>query len=1156
MAGHQVFHDPTGGRRKRVARLGAGAALAVAVATTLFVLTLLAIPVLPRVPGLGGIQQRLRPRGAPLLFGTRQQVARHRMHLARLALWREIRREERAKAAPHRPLTDPVVAGFYAPWQRTALSSLRANADRMTHVMPGWLHLAPDGESIDTTDWDPRLTPANLEVVRIARAHGLRVEPVLSNAANSAFDPARADSLLIDPEGQLRVARDARDWLLAHHCEGLNLDLENLSDDGYRQRPVLVGRFARTLHAAGLKLSVDVEPSRPEVPLEAISRDADLVVAMVYGEHSPQGDPGPIASAAWAQPLLQTELRRIPRDKLVLGIGNYAFDWADDGRPAASLTYQSALQLAHAARPDSAAGETVDFDADALNPTFEYEDGAGHGHEVWMLDAVTAFNQWAMARGLGVRGAALWALGSEDPEVWTFLDRHRLNAPADPRRLRSVRFPYEIEFTGQGEILSVASAPRDGSREVSADPQTGLITDERYTAIPSSFVVHRSGFHAGWVALTFDDGPDGEFTGEALDTLKALSAPASFFLVGENVERHPGLVRRMWAEGHDIGNHTFTHPNLAAVGPRRAELELNTTQRGLQAIIGRSTLLFRPPYNADAEPQTAEQLGPIVAASRLGYVTVGELVDPQDWNLTMRGPGGALVARTPEDIAQTVIGQVRTGRGNVVLLHTAGGDRSATIAALPEIIRTLRGEGYRFVTVSQLLGVPRTAVMPAVPADDETLLGLDRVTFGTWFTLENLLGTAFVLAIVLGIGRGIVLTALAVAARVRERRRGATAEFAPPVSVLIAAYDEAPTIASTLASVLASDYREFEVIVVDDGSRDDTAGEVERAFGGDPRVRLLRQPNAGKAAALNLAMREARGDVAICFDADTQVRPDALRLLARRFADPRVGAVAGNVKVGNRVNLLTRWQSIEYVTSQNLDRRAYGLLNAVTVVPGAAGAWRRAAVEAVGGYRGDTLAEDMDLTFRVRRAGWRIENEPAAIAWTEAPERMRSLFRQRFRWSFGTLQVLWKHRRGLGRDGWFGRAVMPSLWIFQVLLPILAPLVDLQMAYALVQFATAWVTRGVYSADWRPLEQSSHTLATLGFFYALLFAVELLLALVAFRFDRERVRTLWWLFWQRFLYRQLMYAVLWRALTGALRGVAHGWNKVERRGTVVVLPSA
>ncbi|MBV9109976.1 MAG: glycosyltransferase, partial [Gemmatimonadetes bacterium] len=866
----------------------------------------------------------------------------------------------------------------------------------------------------------------------------------------------------------------------------------------------------------------------------------------------PTGDPGPIASAAWAQPLLEGFLARIPRDKLVVGIGSYAYDWSDDGKPATALSYQGALLLAGAARPGTGE-ETVDFDADALNPTFDYDDQAGHGHEVWMLDAATAYNQWSMARGLGVRGAALWALGQEDPDVWTFLDRNHLAAAPQVKPLETVRFPYEIEFTGQGEILSVQSLPRAGSRTIAVDPQNGLVTDERYLSLPSSFVVRRSGFHQGWVALTFDDGPDAEFTGEALDTLKALSAPASFFLVGENAERYPGLVRRMWAEGHDIGNHSFTHPNMGEVSPRRAELELNTMQRGLQAIIGRSTILFRPPYNADAEPQTAEQLDPIIAASKLGYVTVGELVDPQDWNLRMPGPNGTLVPRTADDIAQSVIGQVRGGRSNVVLLHTAGGDRSATIAALPIIIRTLRGEGYRFVTVSQLMGLPRTAVMPSVPSTDGTLLGLDRVTFGTWFTMANLLGFAFVLAIVLGVARGIALTAVAVTARIREKRRGEPAEYAPPVSVLIAAFNEEKVIARTVGSVLASRYDDFEVIVVDDGSTDDTAGEVSRAFGDDPRVQLIRQPNGGKSSALNRAMQGARGDVCIAFDADTQVEPDVLRLLARHFADPEVGAVAGNVKVGNRVNLLTKWQSIEYVTSQNLDRRAYAMLNAVTVVPGAAGAWRRAALEELGGYRNDTLAEDMDLTFRLRRSGWKIENEPAAIAWTEAPERMRGLFRQRFRWSFGTLQVLWKHRRGLGKNGWFGRAVMPSLWIFQVLLPILAPLVDLQMLYALWQFASAWITRGVYNADWRPLEQSSQTLAVLGFFYALFFAVELLLSFVAFRFDREKVKSLWWLFWQRFLYRQLMYAVLWRALTGAVRGVTHGWNKVERRGTVGVV---
>lgn len=1153
MAGHQVFHDPSGLRRKLIARAGTAVGLTLAVVSTLFVLTLLAIPVLPQVPGLANLDLKgLRPRGLPLLGQAQAQVARHRMHMARLALWRQIRHDERAR--PVVGTQNGVVAGFYAPWQRTALSSLRANSDRLTHLMPSWLHLGPDGGTIDTTDWDPRLTPGNLEVVQIARQHGLRVEPVLSNAANSVFDADRADSLLVDPDGQRHVAELARDWLLAHHFEGLNLDLENLKPADYQELPGAVSTFARVLHAAGLTLSVDVEPARPgvNVPLEGISRDADLVIAMVYGEHFPGGQPGPIASAPWAEPLLQSFLARIPRQKLVVGIGNYAYDWSDDGKPATALSYQGALLLAHAARPDPQQ-ETVDFDNDALNPTFDYDDAQGHGHEVWMLDAATAYNQWSMARKLGVRGAALWALGSEDPDVWTFLDRHHVTAAPAVAPLRTVRFPYEIEFTGQGEILSVESLPRDGTRSLDVDPQNGLITDEHYAAIPSSFVVRRSGFHPNWVALTFDDGPDAEFTSEALDTLKALHVKASFFLIGENMERYPGVVRRMWAEGHDIGNHSFTHPNMGAVSQQRAELELNTMQRGLQTIIGRSTLLFRPPYNADAEPQTAEQLDPIIAASKLGYVTVGELVDPQDWNLNMPGPDGTPVPRTADDIAQNVIAQVRAGHGNVVLLHTAGGDRSATIAALPIIVNTLRGEGYRFATVSQLLGVRRSAVMPAVAPDDGALLGLDRVTFGTWFTMQNLLGVAFVLAIVLGVGRGVALTVVAATARVRERRRGDPAPYTPPVSVLIAAYNEEPVIARTVASVLASRYPDFEVVVVDDGSTDATAAEVERAFGGDPRVRLVRQPNGGKAAALNRAMNEARNEIVVCFDADTQVDPGALAALARHFANARVGAVAGNVKVGNRVNLLTRWQAIEYVTSQNLDRRAYAMLNSVTVVPGAAGAWRRMAVETVGGYRGDTLAEDMDLTFRVRRAGWTIENETAAVAWTEAPDRMRGLFRQRFRWSYGTLQVLWKHRDVIGKKGWFGRAVIPSLWVFQVLLPILAPLVDAQMLYAFGQWVAAWVQRGVYTSDWQPLVQSTHTLATFGFFYALFFAVELLLSFVAFRFDRERLRMLWWLFWQRFVYRQLMYSVLWKAVSGAVAGAAHGWGKVERKGTVGVV---
>jgi cellulose synthase/poly-beta-1,6-N-acetylglucosamine synthase-like glycosyltransferase len=355
-----------------------------------------------------------------------------------------------------------------------------------------------------------------------------------------------------------------------------------------------------------------------------------------------------------------------------------------------------------------------------------------------------------------------------------------------------------------------------------------------------------------------------------------------------------------------------------------------------------------------------------------------------------------------------------------------------------------------------------------------------------------------------------------------------------------------------LGSVLESDYADFEIVVVDDGSGDGTGDAVEEAYGWHPRVRLLRQPNGGKASALNHAVAEATGEVLVCFDADTQIAPDTIGQLVRHFGDRRIAAVAGNVKVGNRVNLLTRWQSSEYINSQNLDRRVYALLNAVTVVPGAVGAWRREALLQVGGYIGDTLAEDMDLTFRLRRAGWKIDTDSEALGWTEAPDSLRALFHQRFRWAFGTLQCLWKHKGALGRYGFFGWLALPVLWVFQVVFQLLAPLVDLQMLYALYNFASSWrMSRGM-TQDWQPMPGATHMLLSTGFFYALFFVVELLVALVAFRLDREKIADLKWLFLQRFVYRQLMYAVLWKAVTQALRGGRSGWGKLVRKGTVSV----
>lgn len=285
-----------------------------------------------------------------------------------------------------------------------------------------------------------------------------------------------------------------------------------------------------------------------------------------------------------------------------------------------------------------------------------------------------------------------------------------------------------------------------------------------------------------------------------------------------------------------------------------------------------------------------------------------------------------------------------------------------------------------------------------------------------------------------------------------------------------------------------------------------------------------------------------RGDGLNLSDWDPKITPRNLS----------VAAVAGNVKVGNRTNILTRWQAIEYITSQNLDRRAYAFLNAVTVVPGAIGAWRRSAVQKLGGYMGDTMAEDMDLTWRLRRHGWRIDVDGQAVAFTEAPDNLRAFAKQRFRWSYGTLQCLWKHRDALFRYGWFGWLALPSMWVFQVLFQLLAPAVDLKLLYAVASFANSWVTRGILRQDWQPLPHATQVLLQTGFFYALFFAVELLGAVIAFHMDRERKGLLWWLGWQKLVYRQIMYAVLWKSVWTAAKGMRLGWGKLHRKGTVRV----
>ena len=1161
MSDSAIFFDPSRRRWWWIKRVGTLMGLFAVVTVSVWLVSLFTVPLLPGIEGITAPIKRTLRRSIHL---PRHQSALHRFMLKRererlLAQVAKQQASLRARAAQPPVKAPVIVAAFYAPWQETGLHSLRKNAPQMTHLLPAWVHLRDDGSGLDFHDWDPNTVPHNNDVIEIARSNNLNIVPVFSNAHQSAFDAARVHHFLANPSAQSRIITQLRGWLLSNRFQGINVDFENLDQRDIPLFLPFVQRLQASFAPAHLSVSVDLEANGERARLmnwRAVSSACDFVVVMAYDEHGENSKPGPISSINFYRQTLQRAVASIPREKLVMGIANYGYDWMEGRDWADPLTYQGALLMAQKYRSDEKPEDVVDFDDEALNPTFWYTDDDGKDHEVWFLDAITAANEWLIAQTYGVRGIGVWVLGSTDPSLWKFVQRDVLLRTPQMSVLEEIEFPYDVEFVGDGEILHVAQLPTKGSRSLEIDHATGVVVDEDYHKYPTSFVIERSGYRPKLIALTIDDGPAEEYTDDILDELKRHGVKATFFLIGENAERYPQLVRRIWNEGHEIGNHSYTHPNIGAISERQALFELTATQRVFQSLLRRSTLLFRPPYNADAEPTSMEEVQPVMYASKWNYVVVGEYIDPQDWNTDTVDEHGVRHRRTAEEMLTSVLQQLNEEKGSSILLHDGGGDRSETVRLIPMLITELTKRGYKFVTVSDLIGSTREQVNPPVTSSDTLLLANDRLVFEAIYLFELFLSIAFLVAIILGTARVLFVSVLAIISKISDRRRTFDPTFHPSVSVVIAAFNEEKVVAQTIEAVLANDYDAVDIIVVDDGSKDDTSGAVTRAFAGNARVRLIRQENAGKAGALNRGIADAAGEIIIALDADTIFARDTITKLVRHFADPLVGAVAGNVKVGNRINPLTYWQSIEYVTSQNLDRRAYSVINSVTVVPGAVGAWRREAVLGAGGYTTDTMAEDMDLTWRIRRIGWHVATDSDALGYTEAPDTFGGLFRQRFRWAFGTLQCLWKHRRAIGRYGWFGRLALPSLWVFQIAFQALSPLIDLQIAWTITTVIANWGTRGFLTRDWQPLPQALTSLYLIGFMYGFFFVVELIGSFVAFKIDREDSKVLVWLFWQRFLYRQLMYAVLLKSLKTAISGIRASWGKLERKGTVELLPGA
>jgi cellulose synthase/poly-beta-1,6-N-acetylglucosamine synthase-like glycosyltransferase/peptidoglycan/xylan/chitin deacetylase (PgdA/CDA1 family) len=620
------------------------------------------------------------------------------------------------------------------------------------------------------------------------------------------------------------------------------------------------------------------------------------------------------------------------------------------------------------------------------------------------------------------------------------------------------------------------------------------------------------------IALTFDDGPDPRWTPRILAVLKRFGAHATFFEIGARAAEQPVLVHEVLAGGNEIGAHTYTHVDLGTAGWRRG-LELTLTQNALAGAAGIHTRLLRLPYSSKPDALNGVEWRAAREAARDGYMVVFADHDTRDWSHP--GVSKIVAAAMPH-----------RHQGEIVMMHDGGGNRSETVAALTEFLTKLRGRGYRFTTVSDGLGITR-ADIPATAAQrtaGDALVLAQRISAGVVGVLAALLFAAAALAAL----RLVLLAGYAHAHRRRKRRPRRQSvrryrAYRGPVSIIVPAYNEAAGIAATVLSLCASRYPgELEIIVVDDGSADATAAIASGL--GLPGVRVVTQPNSGKPAALNTGIALALHNVVVLVDGDTVFERSTLARLVAPFGDPAVAAASGNTKVGNRRGILGRWQHIEYVIGFNLDRRMYDMLGCMPTVPGAIGAFRRNVVAVAGGVSDDTLAEDTDLTMTVCRAGYRIAYVEDARAWTEAPGSLRQLWRQRYRWCYGTLQAMWKHKHALverGASGRFGRRCLIYLAVFQVALPLLAPVMDVFAVYGLVVLDPLRVA-GVWLA---------------------FTAVQMVTAVYAFRLDNERLGPLWALPLQQVAYRQLLYLVGIHSVVTALLGARLRWRPLRRAGT-------
>jgi len=893
------------------------------------------------------------------------------------------------------------------------------------------------------------------------------VQNYTANAAGQgAFDPKTAQAVLADPVKRFKLIDTVIDQAVTQHWDGVIMDFEGLDSTGLANYATLLEEIKSKL-PSGMQLGVDLQVIPPGASpsyfrsITRLGQAADFVNLMTYDLHVATGPVGPIGPLAWVKSEVQAEEQYISARKIRLGVAAYADIWGPLAKKLGAVMAPSdALKYAAANHLTTTWDPVIG----------EWHVTASDGSEMWIQDRQSLQARIRLAQQLGIRGANIWELSRSQSlsGVTAGIDVYRPYV--------ATRFSRPVDlFKGKG-----------------------------------------------LVALTFDDGPDPTWTPKILSVLERLHVPATFFVIGQQAVDHPDLVARALRDGDVIGNHTYTHPDLASQPRWMAQAEINAGSWVIKGITGMQPLLFRSPYGIADTLTTSKFSSSADLAQLMGLQEIGWNTDTLDWSR----PG------VPKIVSNAA---AAPNAEPIILMHDGGGNRAETVAALPKIVAHYRALGYQFTTVDHLDG----GVSYPYLVQRETFWGLaDSLTaiagFKLWLASRDITGTVLILMAgisLLRLSAGWVLAAL----YLRRNSRRAASGSQPLVSVLIPAHNEQETIVKTLASMARLEYPNLEVIVAENGSTDETLLRASEFAANDPRVLVMQCEARGKAGALNEAFAKSRGEVIVVLDADTVISPNFCSAVVGHFTDASVGAVAGNVKVGNRRNLLTRLQALEYIFSLSLDRASQAQVGIVSVVPGAAGAFRREAILETGGWPDRTLVEDTDLTVQLHRAGWKIEYEPAAVSLTESPETVGEVVKQRSRWIYGTTQVVSANIDSVlnVREGKLGLAALPWLLLTQVLLPVLGPLVDI---YLLSQFL---------------LGQSLVALATL----ALSLLLEAAVTVWALRKAGESMSLLPGVIGLRLIWRPLMLWVALVSMTRFLRGRAVFWKKLTRKNSVEVLPA-